>query len=99
MLIVSWVVATYLLIGLYMATFGPLGSDIRKQIRASSRPAITLAPGQEEGEQPMLQQLPPAPRWRVVAFATVLVIGAVLGWAIFLPGVLAARRRRKDLRL
>lgn len=49
-----------------------------------------------EDTQPPLVQLA-QPRWRTAAFIVVIFAGAVLGWALFLPGHLAARQgaRRK----
>lgn len=82
----------YLVVGVYVATLGPLGRDIRRQA-AQLRPKSSGSslPEWKEGRLPPLVQLP-RPRWKTAAFIVVITAGAMFGWALFLPGYVGERR-------
>ncbi|MFT4256146.1 MAG: hypothetical protein QM599_04195 [Pseudoxanthomonas sp.] len=102
--VLFWCAGIYLLIGLCMATLGPLGRDIRRELRNLKHgPMASTGFGCFDRVEPYT----PPSRWKRFLFVAVMGVGAILGWGIFLADrwsrdraerKLAARLRAEDER-
>ena len=83
-------IAVYLLIGLILALYGPIGKEISSELFTTD--FVGLVQASIEERKP--------PRIRMFLFRCLLYSGAIVFWALFLPGILkkqALRRERSHL--
>ena len=75
--------ATYLLIGIFLGTLGPVGKDISKEVERARGTPLTNA---------FYERKPPS-ETKLLLFRVIVTLGFILLWPFFIYGIFKERRR------
>ena len=76
----------YLVLGILLATIGPAGEDIQREMeRTRGTPMLNA----------YLERDPP-PEWKLLIFRAMITTGFVLLWPIFIVGIVKAQRQARE---